>query len=77
MIAEAVRAMRAELPAVEVEFLHRTAPRNGPARDWLARLTRQALPPEGSLAAGDALDKISNADYPVEIQIIRHEPSRN
>jgi FkbH-like protein len=77
MIAEAVQAIREELPASEVKFLHRTAPRNGPARDWLARFVGQTLPPEGVVTASAALQKISRADFPVAIETIHHESIRN
>jgi FkbH-like protein len=73
MVAEAVRAVLAGLPASRIEFLHRTGPRNKPAREWLARLTGRMLPAEGRAAAQEALLKISARDYPVTVKITSHE----
>jgi len=70
MVAEAVRAITSELPAERVVFLHRTAPRNGPAREWLSRLTGETLPEEGSVFAEEALKKVAAADYPVQVDAI-------
>ena len=77
MIAEAVRAILEELPAQEVKILHRTAPRNSPARDWLARFVKQSLSAEGEVNLKSALAKISKESYPVAIEIIHHESIRN
>jgi FkbH-like protein len=73
MVAEAVRAIQVELPAARIEFLHRTGPRNGPAREWLVKLTGQTLPSEGRVAAQEALPRISARDYPVTVNISSHE----
>jgi len=54
MVSEAIRMMRTDLPAEHVVVAHRTGPRNTPARDWLARVSGQTLPPEGRVAI-DAL----------------------
>jgi FkbH-like protein len=77
MIAETARAILEELPAQEVKILHRTAPRNAPAREWLARFAAQTLPTEGEVRIESDLEKISKDNYPVEIEIIHHESIRN
>jgi FkbH-like protein len=76
IVAEAVRAIQVELPAARIEFLHHTGPRNGPAREWLAKLTGQTLPSEGRVAAQEALPRISARDYPVTVNISPHESNR-
>jgi FkbH-like protein len=77
MIAEAVRAVRAELPATRVQFCHRIGPRNAPARDWLARWVGQGLASEGRVEAHHSLSRVSPADYPVAVEVIHHESKRD
>jgi FkbH-like protein len=74
MVAETVRAILAELPAPRVAFLHRSGPRNAPAREWLSRLTGEVPGPGGTVFAERALEKVAAFDYPVAVKTIRHEP---
>ncbi|MDB4915505.1 MAG: subfamily HAD-superfamily phosphatase [Gemmatimonadetes bacterium] len=74
MIAAAIRAIRSELPTSRVEFLHRTGPRNTPAREWLARLTGQVLRPEGRVSAPVGFLLASPPDFSVHFQVMHHEP---
>jgi FkbH-like protein len=76
MIAQAVRELQPTQGCRQIEILHRTGPRNGPARVWLSRLVAQELPPEGRVAAHDALSRIRASDYPVAIEIKHHERER-
>ena len=77
MVSEAVRAIVKELPSSRIEFLHRTGPRNAPARDWLARFSGESLQPEGRVPAHHALAHFSPSDYPVEILVTQNESSRS
>jgi FkbH-like protein len=77
MIAQASRELQLELACPRVEFLHRTGPRNGPARDWLSRLIAQPLPLEGRAAADQALSCIVSSDYPVTLEIKHHARRRD
>ena len=74
MIFGAVRGILRQLPASRIEFLHRTGPRNAPAREWLARIAGEGLAPEGRVSAQDALTRFCPGDYPVEIIFAQNEP---
>ncbi|MFO1487499.1 MAG: HAD-IIIC family phosphatase [Verrucomicrobiota bacterium] len=77
MIGEAIRAIREELPAARIQALHRTAPRNGPAREWLAKFAAQTLPAEGCVDITTAVEQVSKDSYPVALEITHHESLRN
>ncbi len=76
MVAEAVHAVLAELPASRVEFLHRTGPRNAPARDWLMRFAGP-LPDEGRAPVGDEFMKVTARAYPVTVTVKSDERSND
>jgi FkbH-like protein len=73
MISQAVRELQLELACPRIEFLHRTGPRNRPAREWLSRLIGRPLVPEGRVAAVQHLSRIVASDYPVSLEIKHHE----
>ena len=77
MIASAVRALLQELPSPRVEFLHRSGPRNAPARQWLSQLVSASLPEQGRSPAHTSLSRIRAQDYPVEVAVIHHEFKRD
>jgi hypothetical protein len=72
MIAEALRAVLSDLPAASIEFVHRTGPRNAPARDWLSSIASSSLQTEGRSPVTLESVLVSADDFPVQLEVVRH-----
>jgi FkbH-like protein len=73
IIAETIRAILDELPAAEVRISHRTAARNNPAREWLARFSATQLAPEGQTVVTNQIKSHSQENFPVTLEVVKNE----
>lgn len=77
MIAASIRALLADLSANHVDILHRTGPRNQPARVWLSSVIGRTLPEEGRVDIDRILDKAVASDCCITLEVSKHESKRN
>ena len=73
IIEEAIQAILEELPSSEVRISYRTAARNNPAREWLARFAAIPLASEGQVTVTEPIKSSSRKDFPITLEVVKNE----